>query len=64
MLTAQVADFPMIFRVERTVTEERLAEPFSGVVFSEYLLPGNRGTPCSSQRFSQKALRLHVGLTV
>ena len=28
MLTVQVADFPMIFRVRRTVAEERLAEPF------------------------------------
>jgi hypothetical protein len=28
MLMAQVADFPMIFRVRRTVAEEWLAEPF------------------------------------
>jgi hypothetical protein len=49
MLTAQVADFPMIFRVRRTVAEERLAEPFSDVT----CFPEIVGTPCSSQRFSE-----------
>jgi hypothetical protein len=43
MLTARVADFPMIVSVRRNVAEKRLAEPFRVLgLFGRDLLPGNR----------------------
>jgi len=54
MLTPQVADFPVIFRVRRTVAEERLAEPFRCSLVGRTCLPEIVGTPCSSQGFREK----------
>jgi hypothetical protein len=53
MLTARVADLPMIVSVRRSVAEEWLAEPFrvSGL-FGRNRFPEIVGTSCSSQRFS------------
>ena len=62
MLTAQVADFPMIFSVRRTVAEERLAEPFRvwsfrmWSLFGRNLLPGNRRNTLLISAFFAKSI--------
>jgi hypothetical protein len=55
MLTPQVADFPVIFRVRRTIAEERLAEPFR-VVLSDVPATGNRRNTLLISAFFAKSI--------
>jgi hypothetical protein len=59
-----MADFPIIFLVWGTVAEEGLAERFRAWPLGRTCFPEIAGTTGSSQRFSPKASRLHVRLSV
>jgi len=62
MMTAQVADFPMIFRFGAPLRKSGWQSLFGCCLFGRTCFLEIVGTCCSSQRFSWKALRLHVGL--
>jgi hypothetical protein len=54
----------MIFRIRRTVAEERLAEPFRVWSVRTYLVHGNRRNTLLISAFFAKSIAIHVSLSV